>query len=225
LIFVGAVCFLTTLPLVLPWLVSQDVVSPFLNSLTVFSVGVAAANVACRRKFRLAEGESRGTIWPDGRFYHAAQITEKIMSSMTLDELSSRIKKIDFCMFSTNAGSGRISSRPMSNNGDVEYDGDSWFFSYDDTSKVRQVQAVPDVLLTFSAAPSLLGKPGIFITIEGTATLIRDKASFEEHWVSGLERWFPDGIETPGIVLIKMSAKSIRYWDGEDQGEIPLGNT
>ena len=47
------------------------------------------------------------------------------MASMTLEDLSSQLKKIDFCMLSTNAGSGRISARPMSNNGDVEYDGDS----------------------------------------------------------------------------------------------------
>ncbi len=144
------------------------------------------------------------------------------MSTMTLDELSSHLKKIDFCMFSTNAGSGRISSRPMSNNGDVEYDGDSWFFSYDDTKKVGQLDAIDVVLLTFTAGSSLFGKPGIFIAVEGAATLIRDKASFEVHWVSGLDRWFPDGVDTPGIVLIKVTAKSIQYWDGEDQGEVPV---
>jgi general stress protein 26 len=148
---------------------------------------------------------------------------ETTMSSMTLDELSSHLKKIDFCMFSTNAVSGRISSRPMSNNGDVEYDGDSWFFSYDDTKKIGQIEAIDDVLLTFTAGSSLFGKPGIFIAVEGTATLIRDKASFEKHWVSSLDRWFPDGVETPGIVLIKVSAKSIQYWDGENQGEVPVG--
>ncbi len=43
---------------------------------------------------------------------------------MTFEELASKIKKIDFCMLSSNNGAGKISSRPMSNNRDVDYDGD-----------------------------------------------------------------------------------------------------
>ncbi|MBA9033132.1 pyridoxamine 5'-phosphate oxidase family protein [Rhizobium leguminosarum] len=144
------------------------------------------------------------------------------MASMTLEDLSSQLKKIDFCMLSTNAGSGRISARPMSNNGDVEYDGDSWFFSYEDSRKITEIKGVDTVSLTFTAPPSLLGKPGIFIAVEGVASLVRDKAALEEHWIPDLERWFPDGVDTPGIVLIKVSASSIRYWDGEENGEVVL---
>ena len=144
------------------------------------------------------------------------------MASMTLEDLSSQLKKIDFCMLSTNAGSGRISARPMSNNGDVEYDGDSWFFSYEDSRKITEIEGIDAVSLTFTAPPSLLGKPGIFIAVEGVASLVRDKAALEEHWIPDLERWFPDGVDTPGIVLIKVSASSIRYWDGKENGEVVL---
>ncbi|NKK76938.1 pyridoxamine 5'-phosphate oxidase family protein [Rhizobium leguminosarum] len=147
------------------------------------------------------------------------------MASMTLEDLSSQLKKIDFCMLSTNAGSGRISARPMSNNGDVEYDGDSWFFSYEESRKITEIEGIDTVLLTFTAPPSLLGKPGIFIAVEGVASLVRDKAALEEHWIPDLERWFPEGVDTPGIVLIKVSASSIRYWDGEENGEVALPGT
>jgi len=145
------------------------------------------------------------------------------MPSLSLEDISAKLKKIDFCMLSTNGGSGRISSRPMSNNGDVEYDGDSWFFSYEDTQKVTEIEGMNDVSLTFTAPASLLGKPGIFIAIEGSASLIRDKSAFEEHWVADLERWFPKGIDTPGTVLIKVRAASIEYWDGEESGVITPG--
>ncbi|PCK79074.1 pyridoxamine 5'-phosphate oxidase family protein [Rhizobium sophoriradicis] len=147
------------------------------------------------------------------------------MASMTLEDLSSHLKKIDFCMFSTNAGTGRISSRPMSNNGDVEYDGDSWFFSYAETWKIAEIESNKDVSLTFTAPPSLLGKPGIFIAIEGVASLVQERAALEEHWVADLKRWFPEGIDTPGIMLIKVSASSIQYWDGEDNGEVTLAGS
>ena len=57
---------------------------------------------------------------------------------------------------------------------------------------------------------------------EGEATLSRNKAEFEEHWTKDLEIWFPDGIDTPGIVLIKVHAGEIEYWDGSDNGKIPV---
>ena len=74
----------------------------------------------------------------------------------------------------------------------------------------------PRVSLSLSGSPSLLGKPGIFIAIEGDASVIKDKTEFEKHWVKDLERWFSDGIETPGLVLIKVHAGRIEYWDGEE---------
>ena len=127
-------------------------------------------------------------------------------------------------MFNTNGESGTIKSRPMSNNGDVEYDGDSWFFSYENTKKVSEIERDTAVTLTFSAPPSLLGKPGIFIAIYGEASLIRDKTQFEAHWVKDLDRWFPEGIDTPGIVLIRVSARTIEYWDGEDNGILKVNS-
>lgn len=144
------------------------------------------------------------------------------MTTMTLQDLSKKMQKIDFCMMSTLAATGAISTRPMSNNGDVDYDGDTWLFSYRDTRKVAEITADPRVTLTFSAPPSLLGKPGIFIALEGTAALIDDRDAFAAHWISDLDRWFPQGIDTPGLVLIQVRAAIAQYWDGEDNGRIPI---
>ena len=142
--------------------------------------------------------------------------------TLTLSELAHKMKKIDFCMMLTRSADETISARPMSNNGEVDYDGDSFFFSYTDTRKVRERTADPIVSLTFTAPPSLLGKPGIFVAVEGRASLIADKTVFEAHWTKDLDRWFPDGIDTPGIILIKVHADSITYWDGEDNGTISV---
>jgi general stress protein 26 len=87
----------------------------------------------------------------------------------------------------------------MSNNGDVEYDGDSWFFSYADTRKILEIRKDSAVLLTFTAPPHLLGKPGIFIAIDGDASLIEDISQFENHWAKGLERWFPEAYTRLGL--------------------------
>ena len=142
------------------------------------------------------------------------------VSEMTVSDLAKKMKDIDFALFSTRTDGGLIASRPMSNNGDVEYDGDSWFFTYDQTRLVRDLAQDAHAQLGFTGDKSLLGKPGIFVSVQGDAELIREKAQFEAHWTSELERWFPDGIDTPGIVLIKVHATRINYWDGEEQGEV-----
>ncbi len=144
------------------------------------------------------------------------------MAVMSLEELSEKMRKIDFCMLSTQQGTGGLTTRPMSNNGDVEYDGDSWFFSYEATRKVEAIRQNPQTSISLSAPPSLLGKPGIFIVINGEASIIKDRAQFEKHWVPDLERWFEDGVDTPGLVLIKVHASRIEYWDGEDNEVIAV---
>jgi general stress protein 26 len=47
---------------------------------------------------------------------------------MRLKFLSDNMKAIDFGMLSTRTEGGAFASRPMSNNGEVDYDGDSYFF-------------------------------------------------------------------------------------------------
>jgi general stress protein 26 len=141
---------------------------------------------------------------------------------MTLSELSKKMKAIDFSMLFTRAESGAIAGRPMSNNGDVEYDGDSYFFTSEDTMAVRDIERDPTVALSLAASKGLLGKPGLFIAVEGKANLIREKAMFSQHWTKQLDRWFEQGIDTPGIVLIKVHAQRVHYWDGEDSGEVKL---
>ncbi|HEY9138250.1 MAG TPA: pyridoxamine 5'-phosphate oxidase family protein [Terriglobus sp.] len=144
------------------------------------------------------------------------------MAQMTMKDLAKKIGDIDFTMLSTKAPDGQIASRPMSNNGDVEYDGDSWFFTSEDTHVVKEIEVGPSVGLTLQGKSGLLGKPPIFIAIEATAELIRDKTVFEEHWQNELERWFPQGVDTPGLVLIKAHASRITYWDGEEEGTVAV---
>ena len=132
------------------------------------------------------------------------------------------MRAIDFTMLTTRAAGGVLTGRPMSNNGEVDYDGDSWFFTTQDTGMVADIMGDPIVGLTLAGDKGLLGKPGIFIAVEARAELIRDKAQLEAHRTKGLDRWFPQDVDTPDLVLIKAHASRIAYWDGEDEGELTL---
>jgi general stress protein 26 len=144
------------------------------------------------------------------------------MADLTLQDISEKMRDIDFAMLSTKTSGGAIASRPMSNNRQVEYDGDNFFFTLDDTGTVQDIQNDRTVGLSYQGKSGALGMKPFFIAVEGEAELIRDKGEFAEHWTKDLDAWFKEGVDTPGLTLIKVHAKRLHYWDGYDEGEISL---
>ena len=147
------------------------------------------------------------------------------MADQSLSDVADIIAKIDFCQFVTKTDGGLMAARPMSNNSQVDYEGDNYFFAKDTSRTYRDIQADPHVTLTFHGSAGLMGvvgKPGPMVAIQGQAEVIRDKAVFREHWVPELEYWFKDGIDDPEMVMFKVHAHRINIWDGEDSREITV---
>ena len=144
----------------------------------------------------------------------------------TLADISEAMRDVDFCVLTSRAQDGSIGGRPMSNNREVEYGGTSWFFTYEQHRSVSDIERDSSVGMSYQGKAGLMGivgAPGMFIHVEGEAKLIRDKARFAEHWQKNLDRWFPQGIDTPGVVMIEVRAKRIHYWDGMEEGEVKVG--
>ncbi len=139
------------------------------------------------------------------------------MKKLTLPALARIMKSIDICMMTTFTKSGKLNSRPMSNNKDVTYKGDSYYFTFDKTDKIKELMFNPHACLHFA------GKDNMYIMVNGKASLIRDKEKFSKHWDKSLDRWFEEGIETKGIVLIHIKGTQVKYWQNEKQGELKLG--
>ncbi|CAM3709852.1 General stress protein FMN-binding split barrel domain-containing protein [Deinococcus saxicola] len=138
------------------------------------------------------------------------------MADKTLADLSKQMGEIDIAMLSTHTAGGEIAGRPMSNNGEVDYDGTSYYFTYEDAHTVGEIEADPKVSLAF------MGARGFLVAVEGKARLSRDRAEMKEHWSPDLDQWFKDGIDTPDIVMIQVDATRVHYWDGGDEGEVKL---
>ena len=120
----------------------------------------------------------------------------------TRADLAKIMKAMDLCFMATLSAEGGISSRPMSNNGQVDWDGSNWFFSNGDTRKVRELTANPATTLDFQSEDT-------WVSLRGKAQLhTDDHALFEQHWTPDLDRWFPEGIDTPGLTLIEVVAES-----------------
>lgn len=135
------------------------------------------------------------------------------MKKVSLKKIADKMKNLDICMMVTQDGRNIYHSRPMSNNGKVEYDGNSYFFTYLKSSKVKHISANPKVSLLFQNDKHL------FIECYGAAKVIIDKKTMKDKWVNELDRWFPKGLDTPGICLLKVEAKRIHFWDREEEAE------
>ena len=138
---------------------------------------------------------------------------------LTLKAVSEKTSGIDVAILSTHGQGEEIANRPMSNNGDVEFDGTSYFFSYSGAQCVSDIERNPKVALGYSTEDGIF-TGAVYIAVEGSAELIRDKAAFEQHWTPDLDEWFDKGIDTPGLVLLKVRATRIKMWERNQEQEL-----
>lgn len=136
------------------------------------------------------------------------------MAKKSMKDVAEKMRKLDICMVSSQTARGLITSRPMSNNGDVEYDGNSYFFTWDDSQLAKDITENPQVNLAFS------GPKNLYISVVGKAKLVKNKTKMAEHWLEQLNMWFKKGIETPGAVMVHVKANRIKYWQNEEEGEV-----
>ena len=126
-------------------------------------------------------------------------------------------KDVDICMMTTISAQGRLHSRPMSNNKEVEWDGTTWFFAEVDSSQVQEIESNPNVNLGYSRPDKIL-----FVSLTGRGSIVRDDEQKKEHWHKELKMWFPDGPEDDNLVLIRVDANYIYYWSKKGEGDLDL---
>ena len=137
--------------------------------------------------------------------------------SATMKKVAKLMRDLDFCMLTTHTKNGGLHARPMSNNGEVEFDGDVWFFSAADSRKVREIEATPTVHLSYADLDQWR-----FVSMTGRARIVRDIQKKRDLWMEELKRWFDEGPESDAVVLIKVTPTIVSYWTKNDEGELRM---
>ncbi|MBA2748015.1 MAG: pyridoxamine 5'-phosphate oxidase family protein [Tatlockia sp.] len=133
-----------------------------------------------------------------------------------IKKLHDMVKDIRFAMLTTVEEDGTLRSRPMATQ-EFEFDGDLWFFTSADATKVNEVQHEHHVNVSY-AEP----KDQKYVSVSGTAQLIRDKSKIEELWNPLFKAWFPDGLNDPQLSLLKVSVDKAEYWDSPSSKVVRL---
>ncbi len=132
-----------------------------------------------------------------------------------INKLKDLIEGIDFAMLTTVSGK-QLRSRPMSTQ-QFQENGEIWFFTSDETHKVEEIQQDNRVNVAYSK-PS----DNAYVSVSGTATLVKDRAKIEELWNPILKAWFPKGLEDPHLALLKISVEDAEYWDSPNSTVVQL---
>ena len=125
------------------------------------------------------------------------------------EKLCEMIKAIDLCMLTTVDERDDLHSRPMSLNGDVDEEGNLWFFTSSDSHKASEIERTPNVNVSFVDTGDQQ-----YVSISGTAQLVHDRQKIKELWKPVLKAWFPGGPDQPDVVLLKVKMTKAEYWDG-----------
>ena len=131
--------------------------------------------------------------------------------------IAALIKELDICLLTTHGEDGALDSRPMSNNGLVDWDGQSWFFAPRHGALVRQLSADPEASAGYRATEGFT-----FVSVSGPVAIETDVELKERFWMSELERWFPGGPSDPDVVLLRLDAARARWWTADGDGDAEL---
>jgi len=97
------------------------------------------------------------------------------------------MRDMDFCMLTTATADGSFHSRPMSNNGEVEFDGDVWFFSAADSRKVAEIRQMNQVHLAYSDPQKFR-----FVSMAGVASRCDEEGAIVGQGPRSLVSEWPD---------------------------------
>ena len=117
------------------------------------------------------------------------------------------IADIPFAMFTTRSTEGDLRSRPMVAAASA-FDGMLWFFTRTTSAVAQEVQGDIHVNISYVSAPE-----DRFVSVSGTATIVRDQAQAAKMWLPTYQAWFAGGPADPELSLIRVALSRVEYWD------------
>ena len=122
-----------------------------------------------------------------------------------LTKLGELIEDMSVAMLTTfNEAEGMLMSRPMSPQEMCEQ-GAIWFLTDPSSNKVKHLQVMN---LGFSNESD-----STYVSISGHGEIVDDRARIENLWTVFAKPWFPNGVDSSNLALLKFVPHSAEYWD------------
>lgn len=112
-----------------------------------------------------------------------------------------------FAMLTTVDQDGKLATRPMVSQ-DIDDDGCFWFFTSKHTEKVLDIRGDARVSVSFVDSQNQR-----FAAITGTAQILDDPEMEHALWTPEMRNYFPDGVDAPDLVLVKVHVEHCEAWE------------
>jgi general stress protein 26 len=130
----------------------------------------------------------------------------------SVKKLRKLMRDIRTAMLTTVARDGSLHSRPMLTS-DVEFDGNLWFIACSTSGLAQEVAANPNVNVSYSNP-----RNDRYISVTGSATLVRDAERLRDLWSGKHKAWFREGKKDPDLTLLRIDVHFAEYWDASADG-------
>lgn len=111
----------------------------------------------------------------------------------------------DNAMLVTTDIDGNLRARPM-RIAEMKEGGDLWFVTDENSAKADELEANAVVCVTMQGG-------GKYLSLSGTAEMLKDKQRLDELWSEPWKIWFPGGKDDPAIALIRVTPEQGEFWD------------
>jgi general stress protein 26 len=124
---------------------------------------------------------------------------------MTREHLDTLVREFDTAMLVTCTADGQMHARPMAI-AQIDDAGRLWFVTADDTPKVQEIASQSAVTLTMQGRLT-------YVALTGTAETVVDRERIRELWQDSWRVWFPDGPNSPNLVMLRVEPTHGAFWD------------
>ncbi|NUP99252.1 MAG: pyridoxamine 5'-phosphate oxidase family protein [Armatimonadetes bacterium] len=115
-------------------------------------------------------------------------------------------------MLVTRAADGHLRARPMMI-ALTEQGGELWFATDIHSPKIAEIEAAPEVNLALMEGDA-------YLSLSGTAQVVRDPAKVAELWNEAWRVWFDGGPDDPDLVLLRFDPSDGEYWDNQGTNKL-----
>ena len=133
----------------------------------------------------------------------------------SIKKVSELIKDIKVAMLTSEDG-GTLRSRPMVA-AQKEFAGELFFFTRASAPKVGEVEEHDRVNVSYADAHHQN-----YVSLSGTAKVVRDAEVIQAHWSEAMRTWFPKGSKDPDLAILKVTVEQAEYWDAPSSAMVYL---
>jgi general stress protein 26 len=122
-------------------------------------------------------------------------------------ELDRLLRGYHTAVLTTRGPDGHFHARPIAMQQQRVDPEELWFVTSAESQKVQEIQHDPHCAVALHGTE----RDPTYVSLSGTVELVRDRAKIHALWEPGWKPWFPDGPDSPHLVLIRFRPEHAEY--------------